>query len=54
MQLLSHTQETQSVDALRHESTASRPAYKPQMAMIWITESIGDRTRLFARWTTQD
>jgi hypothetical protein len=55
MQLLPRTQETQSAEfASNVESTASRCARKPKLTMVWMTESIGDRTRLVARWTTQD
>ncbi|MBW4694153.1 MAG: hypothetical protein KME27_20605 [Lyngbya sp. HA4199-MV5] len=27
---------------------------KPRPTMIWVTETVGDRARLVARWTTQD
>ncbi|MBW4473691.1 MAG: hypothetical protein KME45_25445 [Stenomitos rutilans HA7619-LM2] len=50
-----HTQQTQPAQsASSAEFTASRFARKPKLTMIWVTESIGDRTRLVARWTTQD
>lgn len=38
----------------RAEATAFRPVHKPKLTMIWVTESVGDRVRLVARWTTQD
>jgi hypothetical protein len=52
---LSHTPQTQPAESTSSaESTVSRFGRKPQLTMIWVTETVGDRTRLVARWTTQD
>lgn len=51
----SHTSQTQfDQNDSRDESTASKFVRKPRPAMIWVMEPDGDRTRLVARWTTQD
>ncbi|WP_181357801.1 hypothetical protein [Stenomitos frigidus] len=52
MQPTPHTQPTAL--APRAECTPFRPLHTPKLTMIWVTESVGDRTRLTARWTTQD
>ena len=50
----SHTQPQQAAVASPAEATAFRPTHKPKLTMIWVSETIGDRIRLVARWTTQD
>lgn len=51
----SHTQPTQPTELTAcAESTAAKVVRKPRPTMIWVMESVGDRTRLVARWTTQD
>gem|GEM_PF-5685099 len=61
MDLLPRTQPAQSADlapdAVTHsqtDSAASRRTYRPHPTMIWVMESVGNRTRLVARWTMQD
>lgn len=55
MQLLPHTQQTQPAKlAPSAEAIAFKFARKPKLRMVWVTELVGDRSRLVAHWTTQD
>ena len=54
MKFLSHTKPAQSFSLAPSASTTFKPAHKPKLTMIWVTEAVGDRIRLVARWTTQD